>query len=310
MTATLSHWIGFTLIILTLLGIDLYRFYRHPHAIGLKEALITSAGWIFLAFLFNGWIYITFGSQPALEFLTGYLVEESLSIDNLFIFLLLFSHFKVPENAKHQVLFYGVLGAIVMRGLLIWGGITLIHHFEWIFIVFGLFLIFTGIRLFFASPEKEDDQHNKIYEWLKKYIPFTDQTKGEEFFVKIQGKWMATPLFALLVCIEITDLIFALDSVPAILGITTNPFIVYTSNIFAILGLRALFFALQGIMKRFYLLHYALSFILVFIGLKMTFINFIHVPTWITLSVLVGILSITVLASILIPQKDKSIDVN
>jgi tellurite resistance protein TerC len=301
MDVTLYHWIGFTLLITILLGMDLIRFYRDPHPIGIKEALLTSFGWIFLALLFNGWIYLTFGIGPALDFLTGYLVEESLSIDNLFIFLMIFAHFKVPETAKHQVLFYGVLGAIIMRALLIWGGIALVQHVDWIFLLFGFFLIVTGIRLAFKHETEEEVEENRIYRWLKKYIPFTSY-QANTFIVKQNGQWMATPLLAVLILIETTDLVFALDSVPAILGITTEPFIVFTSNVFAILGLRSLFFALEGIMKAFHLLHYALAFILVFIGIKMILTDMIHIPTWITLIILFSTLSLTIIGSWLFPD--------
>lgn len=294
---TLYHWIGFNTFILALLGFDLWRFYRYPHSISIREALLASCGWISLAIVFNIWIYFSFGSEPALAFLTGYLVEKSLSIDNLFIFLLLFSHFKVPDQAKHQVLFYGILGAIIMRGLLIWGGIALVQHFEWIFILFGLFLIITGIRLAFKQEDEEKVEQSFVYRWLQKQMRFTPYYQGEAFFIHQQGRWIATPLFAVLLLIETTDLIFALDSVPAILGISTDPFIVYTSNIFAILGLRSLFFALEGIMKSFYLLHYALAFILVFIGCKMILMDLIHVPTWVTLIVLLFVLSAAIVGS-------------
>ncbi len=301
MPVTLYHWIAVNFLILFLLGIDLWRFFRYPHPIGVREALFTSAGWISLAFLFNLWIYFTFGSQPALDFLTGYLVEESLSVDNLFIFLLLFAHFKVPAIAKHQVLFYGVIGAIIMRALLIWGGIALIKHFGWIFMVFGIFLIITGIRLAFNTAKEEELEKNIVYHWLKKWLPLTEEYKGDAFIVRQNGRWMATPLLAVLILIETTDLIFALDSVPAIIGITTEPFIIYTSNIFAILGLRSLFFALEGLLKAFYLLHYALAFILIFIGCKMMVVNFLHIPTWITLIVLLISLILAGAASLLYP---------
>lgn len=302
MDVNVYHWAWFNCVILFLLGFDLWRFFRHPHSIGIKEALITSAGWIFLAVIFNIWIYFHFGLQPALDFFTGYLLEKSLSIDNLFIFLLLFSHFKVPDSAKHEVLFYGVLGAIVMRALLIWGGITLIHYFEWAFILFGIFLIITGIRLAFNTPSEEQKEENAIYSWLKKRFPFTDTYHGNAFIIQQNRKWMATPLLAVLILIETTDLIFALDSVPAILGITTEPFIVYTSNIFAILGLRSLFFALEGVMKAFYLLHYALAFILTFIGFKMIIAHYIPIPTWITLLVLLASIGLAIGGSLLYPQ--------
>lgn len=302
MDVNIYHWICFNVIIIGLLAFDLWRFFRHPHSIEIKEALYTSAGWIFLAFLFNIWIYFRFGVQPGLDFFTGYLLEKSLSIDNLFIFLLLFSHFKVPETAKHEVLFYGVLGAIVMRALLIWGGITLIHYFEWAFVLFGVFLIITGIRLAFNTPTEEKKEERAIYTWLKKRFPFTDTYHGSAFITQEHGKWMATPLLAVLILIETTDLIFALDSVPAILGITTEPFIVYTSNIFAILGLRSLFFALERVMKAFYLLHYALAFILTFIGFKMIFAHYFDLPTWITLLILVTSICSAIGASLLFPS--------
>jgi tellurite resistance protein TerC len=305
MAVSLYHWIAFNLIILTLLGIDLWRSFRDPHPIGIKEALWTSLGWISLALLFNAWIYVAFGPQHALDFLTGYLVEESLSIDNLFVFLILFDHFKVPETAKHQVLFYGVLGAIVMRALLIWAGIALVQNFSWIFIVFGLFLIFTGIQLAFKPKKMEEIEDNLIYSWLRKWLPFTDHYVGNAFFIRQKGRWLATPLFAVLVLIETTDLIFALDSVPAILGITTEPFIVYTSNIFAILGLRSLFFALEGLMKSFYLLHYALAFILVFIGCKMIAAPYVHIPTWVALLVLIFSLTSAIVISFLYPIENE-----
>lgn len=306
MPVTIYHWIGFNIFILSILVIDLWHFIRHPHPVGIKEALFTSAGWIFLALIFNAWIYFSFGGQPALDFFTGYLLEKSLSVDNLFIFLLLFAHFKVPEASKHQVLFYGVLGAIIMRALLIWVGITLVHYFEWIFIVFGIFLIITGIRLAFNTKKEEELEKSLIYTWLKKHFPFTEHYIGNAFIVKHKGKWMATPLLAVLILIEMTDLIFALDSVPAILGITTEPFIVYTSNIFAILGLRSLFFALEKLMKAFYLLHYALAFILIFIGCKMMAMYFIHIPTWITLTIILLSLISAIVTSLLFPLPKKS----
>lgn len=303
---TFNQWFGFVVVIGILLGIDLWRAYRHPHVISVKEALLTSAGWILLALLFNGWIYLTFGRQAAFDFFTGYLVEKSLSIDNLFIFLLIFSHFKVPASAQHQVLFYGVLGAIIMRALMIWGGIALIEHFDWIFYIFGLFLIFTGIHLALKKESEEELEQSLTYRGLQKWIPFTGY-HGTSFFIQKDGRWLATPLFAALVLIETTDLIFALDSVPAILGITTEPFIVFTSNIFAILGLRSLFFALENLIKTFYLLHYALAVILVFIGVKMVLANFFHVPTWATFAVLVVSLTVALLGSILYPQTSSKI---
>lgn len=300
MSASLYHWIGFLLLVGLLLGVDLIRAYRNPHRIEVKEALIHSAGWIFLAFLFNGWVYWTFGAEPALEFLTGYLIEESLSIDNLFIFILIFKHFQVPEESKYSILFYGILGAIVMRALFIWGGITLITHFTWIFIPFGLFLIFTGIRLAFKKESEDKIENGTIYRWITSKIPMTTY-HGNRFFVRSGSKLMFTPLFSVLILIEITDLIFALDSIPAILGITTNPFIVFSSNIFAILGLRSLFFALEGVMNAFHFLHYALAFILIFIGCKMVIIDYYHVPLPITFLVIISSIILAIIASLFFP---------
>ena len=297
MSVTPLHWIGFNLLILVLLSMELYRFYRHPRAISIQEALLNSAGWILLAFAFNFWIYFTFGHQQALDFLTGYLVEKSLSIDNLFVILLIFAHFNVPETSKHQVLFFGVLGAIVLRALLIWGGIVLIAHFHGILLFFGLFLIVAGIRLFFKNEDEQVVEKSRAYQWLKRWIPLTSAYHGQAFFIRQNGQWAATPLLAVLILIETTDLVFALDSVPAILGITTEPFIVYTSNIFAILGLRSLFFALEGMMKSFHLIHYALAFILIFIGCKMLVADFLPIPTWITLIILISALSLAAIGS-------------
>ncbi len=302
MDITINHWIGFHVIILSLLAVDLWHFFNHPHSVSIKEALWTSFGWISLALFFNFWLYLTFGVQPALDFFTGYLIEKSLSIDNLFIFLILFSQFKVPETTKHPVLFYGVLGAILMRASLVWGGINLIHLFEWIFILFGIFLIFTGARLVFHQAEKEVKREYLLYQWLKKKIPFTSDYVGNAFVIQDNGRWVATPLLSILLLIEATDFLFALDSIPAILGITTEPFIVYTSNIFAILGLRSLFFALEGVMRIFHLLHYALAFILIFIGGKMIIAHFLYIPTWITLVVLAFALVLAIVLSLLYPS--------
>lgn len=307
MPVTIVHWVAFNAFILTVLGIDLWRFYRHPHPISLPEALWSTCGWILVAFVFNIWIYVHFGSVYALEFLTGYLVEKSLSVDNLFVFLIIFSHFKVPEVAKHQVLFYGVLGAIIMRAILISVGIVLVKSFEWVFPVFGIFLIVVGFRLAFKKAAEEDKIDQSIaYRWLNKHLPLTPTYIGQSFIVQQKGRWMATPLLLVLILIEVTDLVFALDSVPAILGITTDAFIVYTSNILAILGLRSLFFALENIMKSFHLLHYALAFILMFIGTKMVVIEFLHIPTWITLSILVSAISAAIGASLWWPLPENN----
>ncbi|MBS4163699.1 putative membrane protein [Candidatus Protochlamydia amoebophila] len=295
------HWIFFNVFILLLLALDLYHFYYKPHSIKFKEAVLTSVGWVAIAFLFNAWLYYHFGSETAINFFTGYLLEKSLSVDNLFIFLLLFTHFKVPDDCKHRVLFYGVLGAIFMRGLLIWGGVSLVQQFDWMFYLFGLFLIYTGIKMGLSKEINLKLEENRIYLFLKKTIGMTSDYHAQSFFVKIDGKWIATPLFLVVLLIEFADLVFAIDSIPAILGITTDPFIVYTSNVLAILGLRSLFFVLEGMMQRFYLLHYALAFILTFIGFKMLLANLFHIPTFIALGILLLALLCAVIGSFLFP---------
>jgi tellurite resistance protein TerC len=306
MPVTYLHWLLFNTAIIVILCFDLWRFYRRPHVIELKEALLVSAGWILVALAFNLWIYLSFGSDHALNFFTGYLLEKALSVDNLFLFLLIFTHFKVPEISQHKVLFYGVLGAIVMRALLIWGGIALVQHFDWVFMVFGPFLIFTGFYLAFKQEKEDQIEQGFFYRWMMKTIKYTPNYHGEAFFVLEKGQWLATPLLIVLILIEFTDLVFALDSVPAILGITTEPFIVFTSNIFAILGLRSLFFALQGMMKRLHLLHYALAAILVFIGIKMTLSNWFHIPNWVTLALLVLLLTTSIVGSLYSSEKKSS----
>ncbi|WP_042280416.1 TerC/Alx family metal homeostasis membrane protein [Candidatus Protochlamydia sp. R18] len=295
------HWIFFNVFILLLLALDLYHFYYKPHSIKFKEAVLTSVGWVAIAFLFNAWLYYHFGSETAINFFTGYLLEKSLSVDNLFIFLLIFTHFKVPDDCKHRVLFYGVLGAILMRGLLIWGGVSLVQRFDWTFYLFGLFLIYTGIKMGLSKEINLKLEENRIYLFLKKMIGMTSDYHTQSFFVKIGGKWIATPLFLVVLLIEFADLVFAIDSIPAILGITTDPFIVYTSNVLAILGLRSLFFVLEGMMQRFYLLHYALAFILTFIGFKMLLANLFHIPTFIALGILLLALLCAVIGSFLFP---------
>lgn len=300
---TSYHWTIFIVLVLGLLILDLWKSFRNPHRIAMKEALLTSLGWVSLAFAFNLWIYFEFGYDAALAFLTGYLLEESLSVDNLFVFLLIFSHFRIPEQAKHSVLFYGILGAIIMRAGLIWGGIKLVATFSWMFYVFGAFLIYSGYKLAFKEDTEIQLEKKWIYRFLSKIFPFTHTYHGSSFFVQRAGKWVGTPLLIVLALVETTDLIFALDSVPAILGITTNPFIVYTSNIFAILGLRSLFFVLEESMQRFYLLHYALALILVLIGVKMLLINIIHIPVIATLCIILLLIGMALYGSYLFPEK-------
>lgn len=305
MEVSLSIWVIFNLVILALLSADLLYYHYFPHRSSLKEALITSFGWISLTLLFNLWIYYNYGKEPAITFLTGYLLEMSLSIDNLFVIMLIFSHFKVPQKARHPVLFYGILGAILMRAALIAGSLILVSHFKWVFYLFGVILIYSAIKLFFKKESEEiKHEENIIYRLLSKFIPLSNAYKGEAFIVKEKQGWVATPLLVVLLLIETTDLIFALDSVPAILGITTDPFLVYTSNICAILGLRSFFFVLENVMKQLYLLHYALALILFFIGFKMISSGYIHFSTPVTLGVIVTLISAAFIGSWLFPNKN------
>lgn len=283
-----ESWIVFGALVLAMLGVDLF-FHRGEKTISIKSALRWSLFWIGLALSFNVYIYFIKGHQDALNFLTGYLIEKSLSIDNLFVFLLIFKHFKTPINVLHKVLFLGVFGAILMRGFFIWMGISLITQFHWMIYLFGLFLVYTGVKFWFEKERDFDVDKHPVLLLFKRFFPITENYVGSKFFVK-KGVWCATPLFVVLLLIETTDLIFAIDSIPAILAITYDPFIVYTSNIFAIFGLRSLYFVLQGAMEFFDYLHYALALILVFVGLKMLVGRFITIPIGLTFGIIIAIL--------------------
>jgi tellurite resistance protein TerC len=245
------------------------------------------------------------GPAKALEFVTGYLLEEALSVDNLFVFILLFAYFKVPQEQEKTVLFWGILGALIMRGTFILGGVALVQRFHWILYLFGLFLIYTGIQLMLGSDKENDPSHNIVLRFCRRFLPLTDSYEGGNFITRRGGKLFFTPLFVVLLVVETTDILFAVDSIPAILAITRDSFIVYTSNVFAILGLRSLYFALAGMMKLFHYLNYGLSVVLIFIGAKMLLPERYHVPTWIALVVIAGVLAIAVAASLLFPRKDE-----
>ncbi len=296
-------WSGFSIFVLGMLLLDLLVFHRKSHEVKLKEALLWSAVWISLALVFNVGIYIWQGKQPALEFLTGYLIEKSLSVDNIFVFLMLFSYFKVPPRYQHQVLFWGILGALLMRAGFIAGGITLIKHFHWIIYVFGGFLVFTGIKMAMEKDKEIHPEKSLVLRLFHKIMPVRLGYEDNKFFVKKDGRTFATHLFIVLLVVETTDVIFAVDSIPAVLAITQDPFIVYTSNVFAILGLRALYFALSGIMRLFHYLHYGLSAILVFVGAKMLMAGILKVPIGLSLAVVAALLFLSVGASILWPPK-------
>ncbi|SKC81948.1 TerC family protein [Ohtaekwangia koreensis] len=298
MSDTAILWISFNAFVLGMLALDLGIFHRKSHEVSVKEALVWTGVWIVLALLFNVFIYYYFDSDLALQFLTGYLIEKSLSIDNIFVIIMIFSYFQVPAAHQHKVLFLGILGALVMRAIFIFTGIELIHKFHWLIYIFGGFLIFTGIRMF-SSDSKIDPERNVFVRLVKKVIPITNSFQGDKFFVRNNGALWATPLFLVLIVIEGTDLIFAVDSIPAILSISEDPFIVYTSNVFAILGLRSLYFALAGIDKYFKHLKYGLAVILIFVGSKMALADIFKIPVYISLLIIAFILAVSILVSIL-----------
>ncbi len=283
-------WIGFKACVLLMLALDLGVFHRKEHKVTFREAISWSAVWIVLALIFNGWIYYAQGKEKALEFLTGYLIEKSLSVDNIFVFVMLFSFFKVPEQYRHRVLFWGVLGALLMRAGFIAAGAVLIEKFHWIIYVFGAFLVFTGYKMLKKKTEDMHPEDNPLVRWFVKRGKVTSDYHGNKFFVHINGQKLATPLFLCLLSVEFTDLIFAVGSIPAIFAITKDPFIVYTSNVFAILGLRSLYFALEGIITRFPYLRYGLALILIFIGLKMLAVDVYKMPVVVSLAVIATIL--------------------
>ncbi len=298
MTTSIFFWVGFNLFILLMLALDLFVFNRKAHTISVREATIWSAVWISLALLFDLLIFFRFGKVKALEFLTGYVIEKSLSIDNIFVFILIFSFFAVRDKYQHKVLFYGVLGAIVMRAVFIFTGIALIQRFHWIVLIFGGFLLLTGIRMLFNTDIKVDPEKNIIFRVFRKFIPVTETMHRDKFFVRMHGRLYATPLFLVLLVIESSDLIFAVDSIPAILAISHDTFIVYTSNIFAILGLRSLYFAVAGIMRLFRHLKTGLAIILAYVGIKMLVAYFgLEIPVLVSLIFITIVLIVSILIS-------------
>jgi tellurite resistance protein TerC len=305
-TLPLWAWAAFMLFIVAMLALDLGVFHRKSHEIKMKEALAWCVVWFSLAMIFNAIIYFWQGRQPALEFFTGYLIEICLSVDNVFVFILVFTYFKVPRVHQHRVLFWGIIGAVVMRALFIAGGIALLSVLDWVLYVFGAFLIFTGIKMALPKSEEPDPEHNLAVKLVRKIFPVTPTFVGGKFFTRIDGRLFATPLFIVLIAIETTDVIFAVDSIPAILGITRDGFIVFTSNIFAILGLRSLYFALSGSMLLFRFLGLGLAIILIFIGVKMVLtwevLGGVHIPIGVSLGVIGSILTLSVVASLLIKE--------
>lgn len=305
MQASILFWVGFHIIIFAVLAFDLGVINKKAHKITLREALTWSGVWILLALLFNVFILFEFDKTKALEFFTGYVIEYSLSVDNIFVFILIFSYFSVKPEHQHKILFWGILGALVMRGIFIFAGVALINRFHWIVMIFGGFLVFSGLKMLFqketssVSPEK-----NSVVRLFRKFLPVTDKLHGSRLIVKVDRKTYATPLFLVLIVVESTDIIFAVDSIPAILAISKDPFIVYTSNVFAILGLRSLYFSVSGIMGYFRYLKTGLALVLTFVGVKMLISFFdLEIPILLSLLIIVSILIFSILASVLIRKK-------
>jgi tellurite resistance protein TerC len=298
---TLARWIFFNIFVLIAVALDLGAFHRRPHRIGLREAAIWSAAWVALSILFGVGVFWILGRQPALEFFTGYLIEKALSIDNLFLFLVIFRTFSVDERVQHRLLAWGVLGALVMRGIMIAMGAALVARFSWIMYVFGAFLVYAGIHMLLIRTRETHPEQNKIFQLAGKHLRVTRQYHGERFFVRANKQLFATPLFLVLLVVEITDITLAVDSIPAIFGITHDAFIVYTSNVFAILGLRAIYFLLAGALRRLRYLTVGLSGVLIFIGAKMIAEPWIDVPVPISLGVVAGILLVALIASLMSP---------
>jgi tellurite resistance protein TerC len=308
-----TFWLVFNLFVVVMLALDLGVFHRKSHVIGFREALGWTALWVGLAATFAVLIYF-FGhhlvphptrpnSELTLEFVTGYIIEQSLSVDNLFVFLLIFRYFAVPQEHQREVLSWGVVGAIIMRAAFIFAGVTLLDRFHWIVYIFGAILVYSGIRLMRQHGADIHPEKNPLLRMFQRVFRLTKDYSGGSFFVMRGGLWYATPLMLVLLVVETTDVLFAVDSIPAVLAVTREPFIVYTSNVFAILGLRSLFFALSGMLDRFHLLHYGLSVILIFIGLKMIASDYVDVPTWVALASVALVLGVSVVLSLMFPKK-------
>ena len=299
------QWLAFNVFVLITIALDLRVFHRKAHKISVREAAIASFGWIGISVLFGLAVLYYYGEQPALEYFTGYLIEKALSVDNLFLFLVIFRAFAVDERFQHRLLEWGVIGALVMRGIMIAVGAELIQHFSWVMYLLGVFLVYAGLHMVLAKKTEVHPEKSRIFRFARKHLRVTHAYEGEHFFVRNAGKLFATPLFLVLLVVEITDLTLAIDSIPAIFGITRDPFIVYTSNVFAIMGLRALYFLLAGVLDRLRYLDAGLALVLMFIGGKMIGERWVHIPVSVSLGVVGGILLIALLASLLIPAKKK-----
>lgn len=306
MDTPLIFWISFNLFVLVMLALDLGVFHRKSHEVSVKEALTWTFVWIFLAMVFNGIIWTWRGQQQALEFFTGYLVEKALSVDNIFVFIVVFTYFGIPSRYQHKVLFWGILGALIMRVIFIFAGVAMIEKFHFTIYFFGALLIFTGIKMFSNSHSKMDPEKNPVLKFFRKLMPVTSELHQDKFFVRLKGIRHATPLFLVLILIETTDLIFAVDSIPAILAITQDQFIVYTSNVFAILGLRSLYFALAGVVHRFWLLSYGLAIVLIFVGIKMLLVDLYKIPIEWSLMFIAAVITTSIVLSLKIKDPKKA----
>ncbi|MES2522167.1 MAG: TerC family protein [Gemmatimonadota bacterium] len=307
-------WVGFNAMVLGLLALDLGIVNRKAHAVTMRQAIGWSIVWVSLAIAFGIGVGQVMGRQPMLEFFAGYLVEEALSVDNLFVFILIFGYFRIPPELQHRVLFWGILGALIMRGIMIFAGAILIARFHWIIYVFGAFLVFTGFRMAFAGESHIEPESNPVIRFVRRFLPLTSAYHGDKFFVEEPTpgggvRRAATPLFLVLILVETTDVVFALDSIPAIFGVTQDPFLVYTSNVFAILGLRSLYFVLAGVIGKFHLLRYGLALVLAFVGVKMLLEEVYPIPIGISLGVVASVLVGSVLLSLVIKPREPVADV-
>lgn len=300
------HWIEFNAFVLVAIFVDMVVFHRRPHKISIRESLIWSAVWISLAVLFGLGIFHYYGHERGLEYFTGYLIEKALSVDNLFIFLVIFRAFSVEPRYQHRVLGWGILGALLMRGAMIAAGAALIKHFSWILYIFGAFIIYVGIHMLVARHGEEHPENNRLIRFASRHPRVTNRYHAEHFFVRDNGRWLATPLFLVLLVVEITDVTFALDSIPAIFGITRDPFVVYTSNVFAILGLRALYFLLAGVLDRLNYLKIGLGIVLTFVGVKMIIEPWVHISVGVSLAVVLSMLALTMAISLFSKPRAKT----
>ena len=294
-------WLALAATIAVMLGIDLYR-HRDDHGPSQKEALIESPIWVSFGLAFGGVIALAFGAQATTEYLSGYVIEKSLSVDNVFVWAMLFATFKIPLKYQHRVLFWGIFGALLLRGIFIWAGTALIAKFWWVLLVFGALLIVTGLKILRHRNDEGEKEHTAGIRLLKKVMPVSDELDGHKFFTKVNAKRAATPLFAALVVVELTDVIFAVDSVPAILAVSNEPFLVFASNAFAIMGLRAMYFLLANAKEKFHFLSHALGIILIYVGIKMSISHWYHIDTLVSLGVIVGLLSLSIWASLKFPK--------